>query len=267
MHHILKHLPPGVQASIYFRFIHNRTSKNPKLFEDAPLRYAPHIKLDLPIHTDLICGSIAYTGFYEIELTKRVVELGSIGGTMVDVGANLGYFSILWAALNPNNISYAIEAAPKNVEILKNNVSKNNLEQRVIILPYAAYNKKEVLKFVLSPEDQLGWGKIDADSTGDECTIDVDARRIEEILPQDIEQIDLMKLDIEGAELVALQGCSSYLSKKLIREIRFEQNKVAASGVNIDDRELIKYLESMGYRSRALTSLSKDVVDWVAFPE
>lgn len=77
---------------------------------------------------DHISDIIAFTGVYEMSLTKRVVDLARQGGVLVDVGANLGYFPLLWAALNRENKCFAFEASPRNIPLLNRNISRNSLE-------------------------------------------------------------------------------------------------------------------------------------------
>src|SRR5438093_12440109 len=47
--------------------------------------------------------SIAWMGFYELELSRKMADLATEGGLLVDVGANAGYFSCLWAAIRDDN--------------------------------------------------------------------------------------------------------------------------------------------------------------------
>lgn len=78
---------------------------------------APSIAMHDLIVGDVISGQIALTGFYEYELSKKIVNLGKTsdrGGLLVDVGANLGYFSLLWLGADERNEAIAIEASPRN---------------------------------------------------------------------------------------------------------------------------------------------------------
>ena len=70
---------------------------------------------------DVISGNIAFNGFYELELSQRIVHLARQGTVFVDVGANMGYFSLLWAGINPSGRVIAFEAAPRNIEGTSNN--------------------------------------------------------------------------------------------------------------------------------------------------
>jgi hypothetical protein len=71
------------------------------LFTNAPLELAPDMKMDL-VPSDFMHAAIAFTGEYEPELSRRVAEEGKTGGLFVDVGANVGYFPLIWATRNPS---------------------------------------------------------------------------------------------------------------------------------------------------------------------
>lgn len=68
-------------------------------------------------------GCIAFLGFYELPLTRRIVKLAQKGGLLVDVGANYGYFSLLWGSQKKGNRTIAFEASPRNHEAIEANVS------------------------------------------------------------------------------------------------------------------------------------------------
>src|SRR5687768_3620794 len=91
-----------------------------KLFPDVsgnniPLEFGKNIKLDLS-KNDVGHKSIIFNGFYELELSRTMVELARKGGLLVDVGANYGYFSCLWVSQRPDNKAIAFEASPENIQ-------------------------------------------------------------------------------------------------------------------------------------------------------
>src|SRR5690554_2935698 len=100
-----------------------------KLYSDIQnknivLEFDKKVKLDL-LKSDVGHRSIIFNGFCELEVTKAVVKHGAKGGLLIDVGANYGYFSCLWASQNSINKVVAFEASPLNLLPLKNNVVKN----------------------------------------------------------------------------------------------------------------------------------------------
>ena len=67
-------------------------------FDRALLSFAPGASMSALLAGDVISCGIAVTGFYELDLSRRLSALAKRGGRLVDVGANLGYFSFLWLA-------------------------------------------------------------------------------------------------------------------------------------------------------------------------
>ena len=104
--------------------------------KNISLEFNNDLKFDLS-KNDVGHKSIIFNGFYELRQSKTFIKLGSKGGVLVDVGANYGYFSCLWASQNKKNKVYAFEASPLNVEPLRNNVSKNTLEDQIKDIPIA----------------------------------------------------------------------------------------------------------------------------------
>lgn len=209
---------------------------------------------------DVISDSIAFTGIYELAVTRRVVELAKGGGTFVDVGANLGYFSLLWAATKPGNQCLAFEASPRNIHRLRENIRRNSLESQIEVIPHAAGKARGKLHFDAGPEDQTGWGGFTTDS---KSGIEVDVVRIDESVPTNI-PISLLKVDIEGADAWALMGCDRLLKARQVKQIWFEQNKPRMQALGIPESAAQDYLRSVGYSPQPLDDTRGDLVEWCA---
>ena len=134
---LLRSLPDRLRISVWTHFYRAKGSDWLPLYKAASLRHAPLVSMEL-VPGDGLSDCIAFTGVYEPALTRRLVELAKQGGTLVDVGANLGYFSLLWAANNSANKCIAFEASPRNINILRRNVNQNRLDQRIQVVASAA---------------------------------------------------------------------------------------------------------------------------------
>jgi len=206
---------------------------------------------------DVISGCIAFIGFYERELSERIVELARDGGTLVDVGANMGYFSLLWCASHPSARAVAFEASPRNVALLRRNVERNGFGDRIAIVPKAASDRVGTVAFSLGPPEQTGWGGIAA--RGDGHTISVPAVRIDHELAGSA--IDVLKVDVEGADTLVLYGCESLLRSSRIRTIFFEQNADRMASLGIARGSAQAFLESYRY---SCAPFNKNASEWVA---
>jgi hypothetical protein len=159
---------------LYWHFYKRRASQHTSRFKNKRL-YFPEkpIYMNL-VPTDLISQQIAFTGAYEYNLSKRIMSTAKkCNKTLVDVGANLGYFSLLFASASPDNKVFAFEASPKNHDLLSQNIKINQLNNQVKVYPVAAGKETGKLSFSLGNSDQTGWGGFSFDNTGNNVEVDV----------------------------------------------------------------------------------------------
>lgn len=256
-------LPEKLKPVLYYRWYNPPPKRFHHLFEAAPLAYAPQIRMEL-VPGDVSHGSIAFTGFVELSLTRRLACLAKSGGLLIDVGANAGYFSLLWASAGQSNRVIALEASPRNVELLRRNVRRNGLEGRIDIHPYAAGKEPGRLEFDTGPAEQTGWGgftlKVGAN------TISVEVLRVDELVPPST-LVEALKVDVEGADTWVLMGCERLLRAKRVRHIFFEQNKPRLRALGIQENDAVEFLESVGYMAIPESDPTSDLVAWLATPK
>jgi len=237
------------------RFYSNLNDKNISLVFDK------HVRLDLS-KTDWGHKSIIFNGFYELALSRAIAKYGAEGGLLVDVGANYGYFSCLWASKNSLNKVLAFEASPVNIGPLKNNVNKNGFNDKITVVPIAAGKEKGNLKFTLGGNDeQTGWGGFVMDN--DENSIDVEVDTLDSYCEKNnIEKIKVLKIDTEGADTWVLFGAEKLLREKKVEHIFFEHNAVRMRLLNIGENEAIDFLERLDYKVEQQSS-----TDFYAYPK
>src|SRR4051794_1788289 len=107
---LLRALPPRLRERVYYGWFHRHYARWRRLYEAAPLAFCPNVSMYDLVPGDAISGSIAFTGFYELELSEQLVRRARTGGLLIDVGANMGYFSLLWAGLSETTRVIAFEA-------------------------------------------------------------------------------------------------------------------------------------------------------------
>jgi FkbM family methyltransferase len=259
---LLRVFPERVQMSLYWRHYRYKMQDWLPLYTAASLKYVSGVSMDL-IPGDGVSDLIAFTGLIEPKLTHRIVELGRQGGRFVDIGANIGYFSLLWSASNPHNDCFAFEASPRNVNLLRKNISQSGLDGQITVMPLAAGASKGKMQFDVGPVEQTGWGGLALEKTN--RSIEVDVVRVDEIVGLD-KPIQALKVDIEGADTWALMGCERLLKAKAVRQIWYEQNKVRMKDLGIPLEAAQEYLRSLGYKSRPLNNPNDGLVEWFAVP-
>ena len=143
------------------------------------------------------------------------------GGVFIDIGANVGYYSLMAAALGASKV-LAFEPNETVRKRFDFNVTANNLEQTIHSFPCALGEKDCVLPLAVSNDD-LGAGTLISKEVSAENTIPVAVKRIDAILQQNgVTQIRALKIDVEGYECEALTpllyGPSSLYPSLLIIE-------------------------------------------------
>ena len=259
---LLRISPPELRAALYYRWYRSRRAKWRALFDDAPLDLAPNFKMKLS-ETDEAHGEIAFTGFYELALSRRFVTEARAGGLLVDVGANYGYFSLLWLGRRPGNQVIAFEASPRNHAPLRANIARNNCESRVQLHELALGTAAGTAQFSLGDEGQTGWGGIVKGGGAAEVTVQVNT--LDQMIGPSV-TVDLLKIDVEGADSWVLQGARRLLTEKRVRNIYFEQNRPRMSALGIGEDEAMKFLQSVGYKASVLSGEGTEVVEYQAQP-
>lgn len=147
------------------------------------------------------------------------------GDTVYDIGANVGGYAIIGAKAQPDATIFAFEPHPVNKERLSENLELNNL-QNVHIRDYALGDSDGTIKLKTeSNEPGVGTHTIVASDTGN--SIEIDIRRAESAIKNDdIPSPDVMKIDVEGAELDVLKGFNEVLESCRVIIIEIHPTKI-----------------------------------------
>ena len=142
------------------------------------------------------------------------------GDIVVDVGSHIGHHTLIAAKrVGPKGKVIAIEADPKNFEILNKNIELNKLNDNVVTMNNAASSKEEKIK-LFTPEKDAGQTIfntiISTRVTHNEKFIEVNANTLDNLLNENgisVKEVNWIKIDVEGAELEVLKGAHNILSK------------------------------------------------------
>lgn len=262
---VLRRLPTRLAEPLYYRLLCGRSNGSTNAATVVRLR-SPNSRHRLHVvRGDVIGDSLFYTGSYEPFTTRRLLEIAcNDGGLFVDVGANVGYYSLLWCATRQTNRCLAVEASPRNVSLIEAMLRDNAITDRCQLHPVAASNAAGEVSFDQGPVAQTGWGGISEGVGSGSRVITVPAQRLDELVPQG-EQVRLLKIDVEGAEAMVLEGASQLLEARAIQEIWFEdcQSRREQLGISLD--RLFQVLRDAGYRVEASTKDRRLPMDYCAY--
>ena len=168
------------------------------------------IQLDMQIDKDY------WLGTYEPELQAALHEWVHPGVIAYDIGANIGYVSLLLAkAAGRQGHVYAFEALPGNAERWRKNVALNGMEARLSLYAGAVISSPGPVKFLVHASGGMGKAAGSAgrdDSYQEEIT--VPGISLDEfIYGQGNSPPQVVKMDIEGGEVLALPGMHRTLAE------------------------------------------------------
>lgn len=163
-------------------------------------------------------------------------ESGFPNPVIIDCGANVGLSCVYFKKLFPNAVVTAFEADPKIFEFLKENLSANKITGVEIFNKAVWINNTEI---------EIGTEGADGASvlSGSDNRITVKAIRLKEVLEKS-DRIDMLKIDIEGAEYEVIKDCGNSLSN--VRNIFIEYHSFLQTEQNLN--EILTTLTSAGFR-------------------
>ena len=159
---------------------------------------------------DLKAEKEMWLGTYEPELQQAIIEYVKPGMTAYDIGANVGFISLLLSKMvGDTGTVFAFEALPKNIQRLRANLLLNPFASNVEIIQNAVVDSEREIDFMLGPS--LGMGKVRGSAGRDNVeygdvivvpgvSLDGFVYKYGNPAP------DIVKMDIEGGEILALPG-------------------------------------------------------------
>lgn len=159
-----------------------------------------------------------WLGLTEQDVTAAIQTVITTGDTVYDVGAEIGYFSLIAAVISRTGSVYAFEPNPANVAVIRQ-TNLLNSDLSLHIIEKAVGNRSGRVKFVtfenradISNASLLG--RLDAITNQDEVggdLIDVDMIDLDSFSVETGTRPGLVKIDVEGAEGMVLQGMTHLL--------------------------------------------------------
>ena len=188
---------------------------------------------------------------YESEVVQVMLRVIRRGDYCIDVGANVGFFTLLMAKLVGDAGSIlAFEPGTNNLPKLKNNLALNNVPQ-VTLIEQPAWSKNEKIKF---------W--LDADSSGSNAVWDpgkwfaneksrqhpesyeIEATRVDDHVEREVR---LVKIDTEGAEQHILEGMEATLRHRKPSFIIAEFNPFGLKELGCSPTSMRDFMYGFGY--------------------
>jgi FkbM family methyltransferase len=187
---------------------------------------------------------------YEAALTRFICDSVAPNATVLDIGAHLGLHTLTFSRLvGPAGHVIAVEASPANCRLLREHVAWNGCSNVEIIEAAVGDREDRVLfRFRPDPTDPSSFANSLAYDIGGEQAL-VAMRTIDDIC--DGVNPAFIKIDIEGAELLALRGAAKTLDRAApLLVVGIHPDAMRALGTS--PPELLVFLAGLGYNGRHL---------------
>lgn len=184
-------------------------------------------------------------GFYEAYETEWFTNIVRAGDTVVDIGANMGWYTLIASRIVGNTGKViAFEPEQSNFELLTKNVSTNGMDNVTCYQKAVGENNRTVL-FYKCPENSGHHCAWERDTSWDSKPIQQVS--LDAILA-DEPHVNVIKIDVEGAEHLVLAGAKKTIerSSNLVLFLEVWFSGILRNGGN--PCELLEYLDSAGFR-------------------
>ncbi len=205
------------------------------------------------VDPDTFFCQIYINGSYEPGPVKYIRRNIKSGMTCVDIGANVGYFTLLMAALvAPMGRVYSFEPSLRTFAILAQNLKLNRFDN-VYIEQKAIANRTGTLEFHVGPAGYDVYNSAGAithpsAAHADFSSVTVPCMSLDHYLHSvGVSKIDLLKLDVEGAEWLALQGMENTLRTNEDLKLIIEFSGQTTRGFGYEPSAMAEWLLDRGH--------------------
>jgi FkbM family methyltransferase len=226
--------------------------------------------LELDLHDSLALAR----GWYEPEETAWYKANVRPGDTVIEVGGNIGFFSLLFSRLvGPEGEVIVYEPDPMLNQILERNLERNGATN--VTLRKAAVADRPGTATFYRARKNYGDNRLFVNEGEDATAFDVELVTLDDELAGRDRPVDMVKMDIQGAEPLALEGMAATMAAHPPRKMLLEFWPHGLVGMQRDPRAFIELLRGAGYHvaeigtdhevdtDSLLVRLTPENLDWV----
>lgn len=188
----------------------------------------------------------------EEKLVRNIIKKGDI---VLDVGANAGYWTCLFAELvGDTGKVFAFEPVPYNFQLLKKNVEMNGYKN-VTLEQKAVSNKTHTTQMYLTDHGSMDHRLNQPNQN--RKSIEVEAVKLDDYFKNLDISVDLIKSDIQGADFAGIEGMQQLIEKSKNVKIIIEFAPHMAKGFGPTPEEFIEFLKNSGFQFYQVTTYDK----------
>jgi FkbM family methyltransferase len=208
--------------------------------------------------TSLMPSLVAH-GYWEAGVTRAILRLLRPGQRVVEVGANVGYYTLLFASrVGPTGSVTAFEANPRAVDLLRRTLAANGLALAARVVPMVVCERPGRVTlhrlarqqgsssiYAFGPEDLAVWDD-------EAAPLEVEATSLDAFFDADRAPVDLVKIDAEGAEPAIVAGMTALLARSPHVRLVVELIPASLRRAGHDPRAFLESLVQLGFRLQTI---------------
>lgn len=196
-----------------------------------------------------VYASAFASGKYELDTRLLLESLLRPGMVVVDLGAYLGYFSLIAAKhVGEKGKVYAFEPDPTNYALLLKNIRANHYDNIIIAVQKAVSSQGGSVPLFLSEQEGSGTSLYQVSSSGTRSVM-IEATTLDEFFESEgWPPVHVIKMDVEGAEKAALEGMKQLVERNQSLKLIMEFSPPLQAAVGISPEELFNTLSGLGFQ-------------------
>jgi len=208
---------------------------------------------------DILTQYVYYFGVWEPHITRWVRRRLRQGDTFIDVGANIGYYTLLASrCVGPAGRVVAIEASPTIFRALQDNLARNRV-RNVRAVNVAASDRRGVVRLFLGPVTNRGLTTMlpeEAAKYACEFECEVQAGPLAAILgSEEVRRARLIKIDVEGAEWPVVEGLAPLLeATRPDLEVLMELSPERLAHQGKEPEDVLRVFGQAGFRAYSVAN-------------
>lgn len=209
------------------------------------------------------------SGRYEVELTRYLTRTVRPSDNCLDVGANFGYFSVLMARLARPGRVIGLEPDPAVARLARDNLRINGLDGPAEVRSCAATADGQPLRlfrrFGRSGNTSIIQSPPSFTDLMDEPPVepfDAQGVRLDDLLPALDGRVDLIKIDVEGAEHAVLSGASATLADNPKLKLLMEWSPGQLTTAGSRPQAIADLLQPSGFQPYRITRNREIRLEW-----
>jgi len=198
-----------------------------------------------------ISHELFLTGIHEAESTAEIRDEIKPGMSIVEIGANIGYYAIIEAKIiGESGKIYAFEPSPTNMKTLKTNIALNSLDNIFTTYPYGVGSKSADQEFFLMSKGNMSSfvPRKEDNIIKKVGTVNIKVVSLDDFFGINSVKIDYVRMDVEGFEFEVIKGMEGILTAEISPKGLFiEVHSELLNNMGSSCKEFIEHMVKMGY--------------------